>query len=108
MDYDMISSLKVEELKKLLRERGLKITGRRVELVARVFAALENNVPLVQSAVEFEADLKLSYNNKLVIDGISIQDPNKIEEGWLGEEVVIFFQLMKPVFRTDNLNLSIL
>ena len=63
-----------------MRERGLKITGRRVELVARVFAALENNVPLVQSAVEFEADLKLSYNNKLVIDGISIQDPNKIEE----------------------------
>ena len=32
MDYDDISSVKVEELKTYLKQRGLKITGRKVEL----------------------------------------------------------------------------
>ena len=40
MNYDLISSLKVEELKSYLKEGGLKTSGRRVELVARVFASL--------------------------------------------------------------------
>ena len=40
MNYDLISSLRVE-LKTYLKERGLKTSGRRVELVARVFAASE-------------------------------------------------------------------
>ena len=38
MDYDMVSSMGVEELKKYLRLRGLRVTGRKQELVARVFA----------------------------------------------------------------------
>ena len=58
MNYDLISSLRVEELKTYLKERGLKTSVCRVELVARVFAASENNVPIVKSAIEIEADLK--------------------------------------------------
>ena len=54
MDHDYISSMKVEELKTYLEQRGLKITGRKVELVARVFCAHENNVELVKTAVEIE------------------------------------------------------
>ena len=75
MNYDLISSLRVEELKTYLKERGLKTSGRRVELVARVFAASENNVPVVKSAVEIEADLKQEYTKKLDIDGYGIPDP---------------------------------
>ena len=49
MDYDYISSMKVKELKTYLKQRGLKITGRKVELVAQVFCAHENNVELVKT-----------------------------------------------------------
>ena len=86
MNYDLISSLRVEELKTYLKERGLKTSGRRVELVARVFAASENKVPFAKSAVEIEADLKQEYIKKLDIDGYGIPDPFSLEEGWLEEE----------------------
>ena len=86
MDYDLISSMKVEELKYFLKLRGLKVSGRKVELVARVFAASENNVPLVKTAVEIEQDLKLEYQNKLLISDVAIPDPYKLESGWLSEE----------------------
>ena len=52
MDYDMVSSMGVEEFKKYLRLRRLRVTGRKQELVARVFAAVENGVEPVKSAVE--------------------------------------------------------
>ena len=57
MDFDMISSLKLEELKHYLKVRDLKTSGRKSELVARVFVANEYNMPLIQSAVEIEMDL---------------------------------------------------
>ena len=39
MDFDLISKMKAEELKTFLRLRGLKVSGKKEELVARVFAA---------------------------------------------------------------------
>ena len=86
MDYDLISSMKVEELKDFLKLRGLKVSGRKIELVARVFAASENNVPLVKTAVEIEQDLHKEYQSKLLINNISIPDPYKLETDWLSEE----------------------
>ena len=44
MDYDMISRVNEEELKKYLKLRALRVSGRKQELVARVFAAAKNNV----------------------------------------------------------------
>ena len=58
MEYNMISKMKVEELKNYLKLRGLKLNGKKEELVARVFAAIENNVLPIKTAVEVEADLK--------------------------------------------------
>ena len=52
----MINEMKVDEWKKCLRLRGLKISGRKVELVARVFSAHENNVQPVKTAVEIEIE----------------------------------------------------
>ena len=83
MNYEMISKMKVEELKMFLRLRGLTVTGKKEELVARVFVAVENNVPLVKTAVELEEDKKKSYAKKLVIDGRKIPDPFKTIHGWL-------------------------
>ena len=52
IDFELLSAMKVEELKAFLRLRGLKVTGRKEELVARVFVAVENNVPILRTAEE--------------------------------------------------------
>ena len=65
MDYDMVSSMGVEELKKYLRlHHGLRVTGRKQELVARVFAAVENGVEPVKSAVEIEKEIRTEYDKE--------------------------------------------
>ena len=54
----MINNMKVKELKIFLRQRGLKVSGKKVELVARTFSANENNVKVVKTAVEIEEELQ--------------------------------------------------
>ena len=73
--------MKVEELKNYLKQRGLKITGRKVELVARVFCAHENNVELVKTAVEIEGDLRDAYERKLKIDEVQLPYPVSMDIG---------------------------
>ena len=86
MDYDMVASMSVEELKNYLRLRALRVSGRKQELVARVFAAVENGVEPVKSAVEVEHELRSEYTSKLKLDDVTIPDPHKITEGWLDEK----------------------
>ena len=64
--------MSVDELKSYLKLRGLKVGGKKEELVARVFVAVENDVQPVKTAVEVEEDLKLSYKTKLNVDGRTI------------------------------------
>ena len=52
MEFDMVSKMKVDELKMYLRLRNLKVSGKKEELVARVFSASEMNIPIVKSAQE--------------------------------------------------------
>lgn len=79
--------MKVDELKQFLRLRGLKISGRKEELVARVFVALENNVPVVKTAEEVESEIANEYKAKLnFLNGDQIPDPFKLDKGWLDEE----------------------
>ena len=80
MDYDLIS-----KLKNYLRI-GLKVNGRKNDLVARVFAASENGVKPIKTAVEVEADLKTEYLAKLKIDDRNIPDLFKILHGWMNED----------------------
>ena len=82
----MISKLKVDELKSFLRLRNLKVSGSKNELISRVFVAVENNVPVVPTAVEIEENLAASYDKKLVFDDIKIPDPFKIVHGWQDED----------------------
>ena len=81
MGFDMVSSMSVEELKKYLRLRALRVTGRKQELVSRVFTAIENGVEPVKSAVEIEKDLNSEYTTKLKLDDVTIPDPYSISEG---------------------------
>ena len=87
MDLEMISTMKVEELKTFLRLRGLKLTGKKNELVARVFVAVENDIPVVKTAEDIEKEMAASYQDKLILeDGVIMPDPFKLETGWLKEE----------------------
>ena len=91
----MISNMKVDELKSFLKLRGLKTSGRKEELIARVFIAFENDVPLVKTAVEVEEDLKETYFKKLKIDDRNIPDPFQIPHGWSEEgDGVMFWPML--------------
>ena len=70
--------MSLEELKNYLRIRGFKVNERNIELVARLFAASENNVKPIKTAVEVEADLKTEYLAKLKLDDRNIPDPFRI------------------------------
>ena len=71
----MISRMDVDELKKYLRLRTMKVNGRKEELVARVFAAAENNVQPVKSASKIEEEIWQEYQYKLKLDEVTIPDP---------------------------------
>ena len=55
-------------------------------MVARVFAASENGVQPVETAVEINSDLITDYKSKLKIDDFPIRDPFKILHGWIEED----------------------
>ena len=87
----MVEKMKVDELKMYLRLRGLNVTGKKAELVARVFGAIENHVPVKKTAEEVESDLRNEYQAKLLLDSQVIPDPNHLVSGWLSEDDGIYF-----------------
>ena len=93
MDYDLVAKMQVNELKICLKVCGLKISGNKNELVAGVFSAIENVMP-VKTAVELEEDLKKEHEKKLRVDDRLIPEPFKIPHGWLEEDEGMTFWLM--------------
>ena len=85
-DCDLVNKMHVNQLKNYQNVRGLKISGNKNQLVARVFSAIKNNVIVVKTAVEVEEDLEKEYEIKLRVDNRLIPDPFKIPHGWLGED----------------------
>ena len=55
------------------------------ELVARVFVASENEVPLVKTAEEVQTEIIEEYGSKLSVEGELLTDPLAIYDGWLPE-----------------------
>ena len=91
MDFELLEKMKVEGLKNYMKMRGLKVTGTKQELVARVFAASENGVQPVKTAVELESYLITHYKNKVKIDYLPIPDPFRISHGWMKEDEEMIF-----------------
>ena len=85
MDYETICQMKVPELKTFLKLRGLKVSGKKCELIARVFSAIENKVQVVKTAEEVEGELSREYKSKLSVNETAIPDPFQLEEGWESE-----------------------
>ena len=85
MDFDLFDGMKVDELKSYLRLRGSKVSGKKAILVARAYAAHENNAPVVMTAEEVEAELKVEYDGKLKLTDLTLPDPclNFQLDGWM-------------------------
>ena len=69
----------------------MKVSGRKIELVARVFAASQNDVKPIKTAVKAEADLKTEYLSILKIDDRNLPDPFKIPQGWMNKDEAMKF-----------------
>ena len=93
----MLNNMKIEELKNFLRLRGLKVTGEKEILVASAFCAIENNVTLVRTAQEVQAQLKEEYSKKLELEDCTSPDPFKLKTCWMEEEDGIAHWSIIPV-----------
>ena len=98
----MVEKMTVAELKSYLSLRDLKMTGKKSELVTRVFAAIENKLPIKRTAEEVEFQLLDEYQAKLLLDETFIPDPNYLVSGWLSEDDGICF--WSCVFYADIFN----
>lgn len=52
--------MSVKELTTLLRLRGLKVSGRKKELVAQTWCAIEQGVPIQLTAEEVKAEIQMN------------------------------------------------
>ena len=73
--------------------------GEKNELVASVFAASENDVNPIKTAVEVEANLKFEQLAKLKIDSRNVPDTFKILQGQINEDKGMKF---RPCFYTQT------
>ena len=85
MSYDDFSRWKVPELKEYLRERGLKTTGRKVELMALAYGANQMGVDTKRSSIEEKVKNKQDYSALLKINDDTIPDPLFLK-GWVSEQ----------------------
>ncbi|XP_065662689.1 uncharacterized protein LOC136085322 [Hydra vulgaris] len=74
--YEDFLNLTVKQLVSFLTVPGLSTTGRKVELVARAFSAMELDIDVIETAEEQEKKLKQSYTDKL--KALDLIDPNSV------------------------------
>ena len=71
-------------LQDYLSARGLNTTERKIELVARAFAAFEMKLPTIATSEEQQKKLKLDYENRLqkfkICDPLSIKPSKRIDD----------------------------
>ena len=102
MDYDMIETMKGKELTSFLRLRGLKVSGRKKELVAQTWCAIEQGIPIQLTAEEVEKEIQNEYGNKLLVDDFLIPNPFDVKEGWMDEENGITQWPISPAAVVEN------
>ena len=79
LTYDEVTSWRSDALKLYCRQRGLKVSGSKQELVARVFAASEMGIPVQPTA---EERIATTANEKARLldlgNGSSLPDPSTL------------------------------
>lgn len=84
---DVFRRWTVANLKIFLKKRGLSLSGKKEDLVARAFAAEEQKTPVLPDAEQVFQQNKEDYNSILQThDGENLPDPLKIPTvKWVGE-----------------------
>ena len=99
LTYDEVNSWHSDALKLYCRQWGLNVSGRKQELVARAFAALEMRIPLQPTA---EERIATTANEKARLldlgSGSSLPDPSTLKH-WLRESDAI--TSWPPIFLSD-------
>jgi hypothetical protein len=85
LTYEEMKLWKVPQLKNYLRDRGLKTTWRREELLALAFGAEQLGIPPKPSALEEKKAKAAQYQDRLTVNGEKLPDPFMLK-GWLDEE----------------------
>ena len=82
--YEDFLQLGMNCLQDYLSARGLNTTGRKIELVARAFAAFEMKLPIIASSEKQQKKLKHDYENRLqkfkICDPLSIEPSKRIDD----------------------------
>ena len=105
--YEDILQLGRNCLQDYLSARGLNTTGRKIELVARAFAAFEMKLPIIASSEEQQKKLKLDYENRLqkfkICDPLSIEPSKRIDDIllWLHIDTGVTFAYILKVKNYD-------
>ena len=60
--------------------------AKKEELVARVFVAAENDVPVLKTAQEVQAEIAEKYVSKLRVEDALLPNPMSLVHGWLPED----------------------
>lgn len=97
--FDEIQMWHVDALKDFCRKRNLKVSGKKVELVARVFAASEMGVPIEPTAVERASETHGEKAQLLQTSDGELPAPSMLKNGWLCESESI--TSWPPIFLSD-------
>ena len=90
LDFEFVKTWSVKALKEYLKDRGIKVSGTKEMLQARVFTAQELNLPKVLSEAERDKVRNAEYTKLLYVDGETLPDPfYELPEGWLSEHAGI-------------------
>ena len=99
LTYNEVNSWRSDALKLYCRQRGLKVSGSKQELVARVFAASEMGIPVQPTD---EERIATTANEKARLldlgSGSSLPDPSTLKD-WLRESDAI--TSWPPIFLSD-------
>ena len=99
LTYDEVNSWRSDALKLYCRQRGLKVSGSKQDLVARVFAASEMGIPVQPTAEERIATIANEKARLLeLVIGSSLPDPSTLKD-WLRESDTIISR--PPIFLSD-------
>ena len=90
--YEDFLELGRNSLVDFLAVRGLNTSGKKIELVAPAFAAVDMKLPILASSTEQQAKLKIDHENRLA--KLNICDPESVSVAERSDDILKWQKLM--------------
>ena len=85
LSFDEINTWRMDALKQFLKKQGLKVSGKKEDLVAHVFAAAEQNMPVCLDVASRVSQMQCERESLLKTPEGVVLDPSELHNGWIGE-----------------------